>query len=78
MYTNKEVAQLAEDYFWSAESWGSEYPPENAAEIIEQANAKIVEFAQARRWTYAWEIEEFSSRLWDRFSRTGSVEEAQT
>lgn len=70
---DEDAAQLAEDYFWTAESWGSDYTPENAGEIVERANQKIVEFAQDRKWTYAWEIEEYANRLWESYCTTGNI-----
>lgn len=70
---DEDAAQLAEDYFWTAESWGSDYAQENADEIVERANQKIVEFAQDRKWTYAWEVEEYANRLWDTYCNTGKI-----
>lgn len=60
------------NYLWSMESWGADYPPENADEIIEAANEKIEEYAEDHDED---EVEEFSGRLWERFCRTGRLEE---
>lgn len=70
---DEDAAQLAEDYYWTAESWGDQIPPENAIDLIEQANAKILAFAQTRTWKDAWDIEEYANRLWDTYCTTGKI-----
>lgn len=55
---------------WSIESWGSEYPPENAEEIIDRANAMIDAYAETHDEDAA---EEYSNRLWETYCTTGAL-----
>ena len=64
---------IAEDYFWTLDSWGSDYPPENADEIIGAANEKITEFVKEYSWKNLWEIEQFRENLWENYCSTGNV-----
>lgn len=57
-------------FYWSMESWGSDYPPENADEIIYQANEIIEAYAETHDDE---ETANFSSALWDHFCMTGEV-----
>lgn len=57
-------------YNWSLESWGADYPPENAGDIISAANEKISEYAA----THSDEdTREYSAMLWDRYCTTGKI-----
>lgn len=33
-------------FYWSAETWGAAYPPENWREVCDAANAKIDEYIE--------------------------------
>ena len=55
------------NYYWSMESWGSDYPPENADEIISKANEMIEAFASDHGDD---ETAEYSEKLWERFCMT--------
>ena len=57
--------------FWSLESWGSDYPPENAEEIISAANEMIAAYAKTHDED---EAAAYSEKLWDRYCATGKVE----
>lgn len=65
--------EIARYYFWTLESWGADYPPENADEIIEAANEKIAEYVKTREWKNDYEIERFCENLWDRYCSTGEI-----
>lgn len=71
-----DAPNVAEDFFWTLESWGSEYPPENADEIIEKANEKLTEYARQHYWDVCREddLHDYSDRLWERYCATGAVE----
>ena len=57
--------------FWTIESWGDAYPPENADEIIDVANGMIDAYAAAHGEEAA---EAYSEQLWDRYCMTGSLQ----
>lgn len=46
--------------YWSAESWGADYPPENWEKIVDEANRLIDAGADG-------------DELWEQFCRTGRV-----
>ena len=58
------------DYLWSMESWGSDYPPENADEIIEQANELIEQYAADHDED---ETAAYSEGLWERYCAEGEI-----
>lgn len=58
---------MNELYHWSLESWGDAYPPENAEEIIERANAEIDAYIELHPDADGAEIAEFSHSLWEEF-----------
>ena len=58
-------------YFWSIESWGDAYPPENADEIIDRANELIEAFAESHDEE---ETANYSESLWERYCHTGSLD----
>lgn len=64
---------VAQDYFWNMDSFGSDYPPENAAKIIEAANEKILDFAKKYTWKHDYEIEAYSEKLWDTYCNSGTI-----
>ena len=71
-----EIAeQLASDHFWDLDSWGSDYPPENADEIIDRANEKITAYVKSRKWNPVRgdDIERFSESLWETYCSTGRI-----
>ena len=69
-----EIAgEASQDYFWNLDGWGSEYPPENADEIINKANAKITEAAVAHYWEKGFDIGDYAAALWDRYCATGEI-----
>jgi len=59
------------NYFWTIESWGADYPPENADEIISKANDLIEAYAADHSED---ETENYSAALWDRYCATDAVE----
>ena len=61
------------NFYWRVESWGSDYPPENADEIITMANELIAAFAAEHDDD---ETAAYSDRLWERFCTTGMVGDA--
>ena len=56
--------------YWSMESWGSDYPPENADEIIDRANELIEAFAAEHDED---ETAAYSESLWERYCESGEV-----
>ena len=69
-----EIAgEASQDYFWNLDGWGNEYPPENADEIINKANAAITEAAVAHYWDKGFDIGDFAAALWDRYCTTGEI-----
>ena len=58
---------IAEEYFWTMEALGSDYPPENADEIIQAANEKITEFVKSYVWRDVEEIWIYSDKLWEEY-----------
>lgn len=56
--------------YWSMESWGSDYPPENADEIIARANKLIEAYAETHDEE---EVAEYSEMLWGRYCMSGKV-----
>ena len=56
--------------FWTLESWGADYPPENADEIISKANELIEAYAADHDED---ETRNYSETLWERFCATGEV-----
>lgn len=35
---------MKSNYYWNAETWGADYPPENWQDICDAANSKIDEY----------------------------------
>lgn len=58
--------------YWTIESWGADYPPENAEEIISRANALIDAYSADHDDA---ETENYSARLWDSYCTTGALPE---
>lgn len=58
--------------YWTIESWGSEYPPENAEEIIDRANELIEAYAEDHDEE---DVAEYSERLWNNYCTTGNLTE---
>lgn len=50
--------------YWTINAWGDQYPPKNADEIIDAANALIDLYAESHDED---ETESFSEILWDRY-----------
>lgn len=57
--------------YWTLESWGDGYPPENADEIIERANDLIDAYAENHDEE---EVSEYSNGLWERYCSTGRID----
>ncbi len=61
--------------YWSADSWGSDYPPDNWEEIVSRANEMIKnKYLQTRDEE---ETRDYSSRLWDGYCRRARQLEKQ-
>ena len=58
------------NYFWTIESWGSDYPPENANEVINMANELIEAYAAEHDED---ETANYSESLWERFCVSGNL-----
>lgn len=70
-----EIAgEAAAEYFWDLDGWGSDYPPENADEIIQKANDKIVEWAVNHYWERGADVGEYASQLWEHYCSTGRID----
>lgn len=59
--------------YWSAESWGDAYPPEDWEEIVDKANEAITAYADANPAATDEEIAEYSTELWERYCSTGNI-----
>ncbi len=54
-------------YYWSLESWGDAYPPENADDIIEKANAAIDRYIDENPDADDDMISAYSEKLWESY-----------
>jgi len=54
-----------ENAYWTLESWGVDYPPENANEIIDAANEMIDKFMADNPDADELELANYSDTLWD-------------
>ena len=69
-----EIAgEEAAEYFWDLDGWGSDYPPENAGEIIDRANEKILEAATAHYGERGFDIGDYAAALWEHYCSTGEI-----
>lgn len=59
--------------YWTIESWGNGYPPENVFDVIDSANNLIDEYARANPDLTADDLHDYSNALWDDFCNTGRV-----
>lgn len=59
--------------YWSIESWGSDYPPVNADEIISAANTEINRFAIEHPYYTESELRDYSDCLWENFCIYGEI-----
>lgn len=57
-------------YHWTYESWGNANAPENADEIIDQANELIDLYARDHDEE---ETADYSARLWDAYCERGKI-----
>ena len=60
--------------YWSIESWGSDYPPVNADEIITKANEMIDQYSAGHPDYGDEEIREYSESLWETFCQTNELD----
>lgn len=60
-------------YYWTMESWGDAYPPENASEIIDAANEKIDAFIEANPDADEEQIDDYSEKLWDKYCNARDI-----
>lgn len=60
--------------YWSIESWGSDYPPVNADEIISAANRVINRFAVEHPYYTQDELRDYSNYLWENFCIYGEID----
>lgn len=67
------MKELTAKYHWSIESFGSDYPPENADEIIARANELIDDFGVHEPYCGEDEVEYFASMLWETYCATGTL-----
>lgn len=56
--------------YWTLESWGADYPPEDAEEIIALANNRIDAVATAQGETAA---DVCSEEMWERYCTAGQL-----
>ena len=56
--------------YWSMDSWGPDYPPEDAVEIVATANAMIERYRETHSDE---ETRNYSAALWDRYCMTGQL-----
>lgn len=60
--------------YWSIDSWGSDYPPVNADEIISKANEMIDRYSADFPDCREEEIREYSESLWEMFCQTNELD----
>lgn len=66
------------NYHWTMESWGADYPPENAWELIDQANELIDAYAAENGYSEDDDsVKNYAEWLWEIYCRTGSLEDAK-
>lgn len=58
---------MANRHHWTLDGWGDEYPPENAEEIIRNANAEIDAYTALHPDADDDEIAAFSDSIWDAY-----------
>ena len=63
------------NYHWNVDSFGSYEIPENAAEIIDQANELIDNYVAQNPDADEFEIDEYSMKLWEMYCNTGTLPE---
>lgn len=64
------------NYYWNLESWGVEYPPANASEIIDAANEMIDQYISGNNLdttSDADQIKQFSENLWEKYCMNGKI-----
>lgn len=57
-------------FYWTIESWGDAFPPENADSIIDRANELIAAYSETHDDD---ETANYSEQLWDRYCTTGEI-----
>lgn len=60
--------------YWSVESWGSDYPPVNADEIITKANEMIDKYSADHPDYDERDINDYSESLWETFRQTNELD----
>lgn len=60
--------------YWSIDSWGSDYPPVNADEIITKANEMIDKYSTDHPDYDDYDINDYAERLWEDFCSTGEID----
>lgn len=60
--------------YWSIDSWGSDYPPVNAEEIISRANELIDQYSAEHPDYDERDVNLYSETLWEDFCRTGELD----
>lgn len=67
---------MMSNYFWDAESWGMDYPPENWQEIVWAANQEIDTYMQESGLdVYDDDVKNFSENLWESWMVNGNLPE---
>lgn len=64
---------MMKKFYWTAESWGSDFPPVNLSEVLNAANNLIDAFISAHPDYEDFEISEYSDGLWEDFCATGEI-----
>lgn len=61
------------NHYWTGDSWGSAYPPENWQDLVDAANELIDAYAAENPDASDDELWEYSQKLWETYCSTDSV-----
>jgi hypothetical protein len=59
--------------YWTTDSWGSDYAPINADEIISKANELIDQYIAENPDRDEADVQEYSNELWEAFCDSGEL-----
>lgn len=61
------------NFYWTTNSWGSDYPPVNAEEIISRANELIDQYAADHPEFDEMDIAQYAQSMWEDFCDSDEV-----
>lgn len=60
--------------YWTIDSWGSDYAPINADEIISKANELIDQYIAENPECGEADVQEYANGLWEAFCDSGKLD----